>query len=430
MKKKWGLLLCCIFSVILLQPALRSHAQSKLEVHHKVKAPVSRFEVMDSNLQGLLGRLDQLMTRSHMLQKEQVIRVLLADKLSSAEVKHSGPVSVYAVWGKERYSLGSEGTLKASIDKEGTIRLIGISAKGPVVIDPQYQTELTFKGRVYNGVLYLIPSDRGMLVVEHINLEDYLLGVVGHEMSPSWPLEALKAQTVAARTFARMKMRDKGPNYDLCNKPSDQAYHGSGGDIPDRVRQAVEGTVGEVLTYHNNLFHTFYHANCGGHTLNGKVLTGRSSTIRPLQGVVCTTCSHSHNACWESTLPGEVIDNFVRENSALSEPVKSIRIEQTDEEGAGSSIKRAISLRFVTQTGSVVLKCSDLQKAVGAGKLKSCKIGGIAHNAAENSFTFNGCGFGHGVGMCQDGARGMAEQKHSYQDILSHYFPGSELVAM
>lgn len=434
MKKKWGLLLCCVFSTVLLQPAVRSHAQSKVAAD-KTKVAVSRrLELVEStSLKGLSFRLDQLLARSHALRSGEVVRVLLADRLLSADIKHSGPVYVYAVGGHEKYSLSGSGTLQARLDDKGVLHLTGVSAKGPIVVDPQHQTKLTFKGRVYDGVFYLIPSERGILVVEHNNLEEYLLGVVGHEMSPSWPVEALKAQAVAARNFARIKMQHKDANYDLTNRPSDQVYKGSGGEVEKNVRKAVEGTAGEVLMYRNKLFSTFYHANCGGHTVNGKVLMGsHAPNIQPLQGVTCNTCSGTYNAHWTAEISQNDIDIFVHRNSELSDPIVRISIAET-EDGSDQETgytKRVTALRFSAGSGSTVLSCNALQHEVGSNKLKTCKIENIQRNKENDSFVFTGHGFGHGVGMCQDGAKGMAQQGHNYREILAHYFPGAELVSL
>ena len=270
-------------------------------------------------------------------------------------------------------------------------------------------------------------------MVEHNNLEEYLLGVVGHEMSPSWPVEALKAQAVAARNFARIKMQHKDPNYDLTNKPKDQVYKGSGGTVETSVREAVESTAGQVLMYHDKLFSTFYHANCGGHTINGKVLMGsHAPSIQPLQGVSCNTCSGTGNAHWTVEVSQNTIDAFVHKNSELSGSVVRISIAETegdpDEETAYT--KRVTKLRFASDDGSTVLGCGALQHEVGSNRFKTCKIENIRRNEENDSFIFTGHGFGHGVGMCQDGAKGMAQQGHNYREILAHYFPGAELISL
>ena len=293
----------------------------------KVSAP-QRIDLANNapRVQNLFTNLDRISSRSYQLKPDQTVRVLLDEGISSAKIKHTGTVYVYALDGDmRRYKFNQPGVLSAKI-KKGKVHVGWISSAKAVVIDPQDGVSLTFKRRVYNGMLVLIPREGTMRVVEHVNLEDYLLGVVGYEMSPSWPLESLKAQAVAARTFARIKMQDKSAHYDLRNTPADQIYTGVA-DIADSVKQAVSQTHGQVLMYNNKLLPAFFHASCGGHTLNGKVLMGRKAPP-PLRGVSCP--SHA-------------------------------------------------------------------------------KVSG------------------HRVGMCQEGAKVLAQRKHTYRAILNHYFPGAEL---
>ncbi len=382
----------------------------------------------------LLSHLEESQIRSAFLKENQVVRVLLIKDLSSIKLEYSGPIYIYTANDNEKHKIeGGDGTLLVSV-KDGQINAAGITSQERLIIDPKISSYITFnhkklKDNAYNGVLHFILRDGKMMIIEYSNLENYLLGVVGHEMNAAWPLEALKAQAVTARTFARVKMNKKEPNYDLRSTPADQVYKGSGQNVPESILQAVKSTRGEVLTYNGNLFTTFYHANCGGYTVDGQVLTGSHvCTIEPLQGVVCNNCSHTYNSCWSTTISGDAINKFVWEHSKIRGPVSSIKIEQTDTNPKYKSaeVKQVVNLRFITEDDSVILNCDLLQQAMGSKKIKTCKIDKIEKN--NDGFVFSGCGFGHGVGMCQDGAKGMAENNYSYQQILSHYFPGSELV--
>ncbi len=382
-----------------------------------------------------LEHLEESQIRSAFLQKNQVIRVLLIKDVSSIKLKYSGPIYVYAAGSTEKHKIeGGDGTLLVSV-KNGQINAAGITSREALIIDPKISSYIIFnhkklKNNAYNGVIRFTLHNGKMMIIEYSNLENYLLGVVGHEMNDAWPLEALKAQTVSARTFARVKMSKEEPNYDLRSTTSDQVYKGSAQNVPESIQQAVKDTRGQVLTYNNELFITFYHANCGGYTLDGEVLTGSHvSTIEPLQGVVCNNCSHTYNSCWSSTISSESINEFVWEHSKISGSVSSIKIEQTDANPKykAAQVKEAVNLRFISEdNNSVILSCGLLQKTVGCKKIKTCKIDKIEKN--DDGFIFSGCGFGHGVGMCQDGAKGMAENNYSYQQILNYYFPGSELV--
>ena len=184
--------------------------------------------------------------------------------------------------------------------------------------------------------------------------------------------------------------------------------------------------------YDNQLLQTFYHANCGGYTSDGEILTGRQAP-QPLKGVSCNACTYTDNACWQATVPNKTIDNFVHKNSKIKEPIIAIKVEQrksAPKQTPKSAVKTVADLRFVGTHHSVVLSCSLFRKEVGASQLKTCKIDKIAKNSSDKSFTFSGCGLGHGVGMCQEGAKGLAQKQYSYRNILKHYFPGSNLVVL
>ena len=351
----------------------------------------------------------------------QTVRVQLADNLKSAQVKTSGKVYIYAAGSSKKYKVTKPDILNVSLISKGKLHLGALTTKGPIVVAPAPGTRLTFQKNTYTGKLYLIPSANTLSVVEHTDLEDYLLGVLPYEMSYSWPLEALKAQAVAARTYTKMQLKDSKADFDLYNDVRSQMYKGSG-TVYDSVRNAVEKTRGQVLTYKGNLFNTYYHANCGGGTDDAKIWTGsKEPTIKPLQGTSCKTDSHSKSYSWKATVPGKSIDSFVNKNG-LSGSVKKIKIAER------THTKRAVTLQFTTPRGNKTLSCAKFRLAVGASLLKSCKITSVTKSGS--GFVFEGHGYGHGIGMCQDGAKGMAEDGKNYKRILANYFPSSDLTTL
>lgn len=139
--------------------------------------------------------------------------------------------------------------------------------RGPAIPDTDF---LWCKGYRYRGEIEVYRDGKGLTAVNVVPLEEYLYGVVGIEMSPSWPLEALKAQAVVARTYALGKLSGiagPGRGYDLLDTPAHQAYRGIGVEHPNS-NAAVDATRGQVLTYQGGLAKTFYHAASGGHTEN------------------------------------------------------------------------------------------------------------------------------------------------------------------
>ncbi len=396
-------------------------------------------QVSVSGLSFAMGRklkLNEAFFRSHALKPDQVVRIHLANR-KTVEVETSGIVYVYVKGSNKKIAVEGASTLTATL-KNGEIQLLGIQSTDPVLIDPHLNTTLTFDGNIYTGVLYLIPRKDGtIMVLEYNNLEDYLFGVVGFEMSPSWPIEALKAQAVVARTYARFKMAKKEPNFDLDDTPSDQIYKGSASKIYKAIwgrliRRVVQETKGQVLMYNGKLLEVFYSANCGGYTENGQLLIGEYRQCpEPLRGVACDTCAGTGNSCWKASIPGSTITSFVQKHSDLSGPVINIKIDQREKavQCPSDRVKRVVTLQFETANGVAILDCESFKRAVGWATLKSCKIEKI-EKAADNTFVFSGCGFGHGVGMCQDGAKGMAKQKKTYKEILKFYFPYSKIEEM
>ncbi len=351
----------------------------------------------------------------------QTVRVQLADNLKSIQIQTSGKVYLYPANGGKKYKVSQPQTLTASLVSKGTLRVGALTSQEPLVIAPAKGVRLTFQNNTYTGKFYLIPSGNTLSVVEYTDLEDFLLGVLPYEMSYTWPLEALKAQAVAARTYTRMQLKDKSAGFDLYNDTRSQMYKGSG-KVYDSVREAVNSTRGQVLTYKGELFNTYYHANCGGGTDDAKIWTGSSSeTIKPLKGASCKTDTHSKSYTWKASIPAKSINGFASKNG-LSGAVKKIKIAQR------TGTKRAVTLQFTTAKGSKNLSCAKFRLAVGAGLLKSCKITSISKNSA--GFTFAGHGYGHGIGMCQDGAKGMAENGKNYKQILINYFPSATLTTL
>ncbi len=348
------------------------------------------------------------------------LRVLLADGLKKAQVQNSGLVYIYEEGGK-KYKVSAAETLNISLNGK-TLSLGALKTQKPLIIEPTKGVKLTFQKNTYTGKFYIVIKDNTFRLVEHTDIEDYLLGVLPYEMSYSWPVEALKAQAVSARTYTLMQLKNKKrTDFDLYNDTRDQMYKGSG-KVYDSVREAVQGTQGQVLTYKGNPFHTYYHANCGGGTDDAKIWTGaKGPTIKPLQGHSCAYDKHSKSYTWANTVPQKSINKFVNKNG-LQGSVSKIKVADK------SASKRAITLEFTTNKGKKELSCAKFRLAVGASLLKSCKLTDIKKN--NRGFAFNGHGYGHGIGMCQDGAKGMALAGKNYKQILSNYFPSAELTEL
>ena len=335
------------------------------------------------------------------------VRVLLHQPHEELTIKVSGPFSFTDLADNKKYKSPKSGSFK--IVKSANNLQIGSlrTPKGAMIGLNNNSDYFDIGGVHYHGPLLATFSTAGELnIIEKIDLEEYLLGVLPYEMSHSWPLEALKAQAVAARTFTLKTMQDtRNKDFDLYSDVRSQMYKGTVKTY-DSIKKAVGATKGEVLKYKGEMFHTYYHANCGGHT-NG-------DGIKPLSGAKCGYCKDSASYTWAKTLPKESVNNYLKKNNIKGE-IKKIEVGKTLTGG------RASTLILTTTKEKKEVSCPAFRLAVGPTVLKSCYI------TKADGLKLQGRGYGHGKGMCQDGAKGMALDGKYYKDILAHYYPDAKI---
>lgn len=266
-------------------------------------------------------------------------------------------------------------------------------------------------GRLYLGRV-TVQNDRGRLtVINRLPLETYLLGIVGSEMSPLWPGEALKAQAVAARTYAmqrRMRRRAANKRYDLESTVLSQVYKGADRIAPS-VIEAVRQTRGEVVSFKHQLAETLFHSTCGGQTVSAQAAFGGS--IAYLNPRTCEWCRPSSRWRWKASMPLSVLSKKLQAAKLVRGNVD--RIERR--EGATQVAVRA--------GGKVVhLSAASIRQVVGYTNLYSSRF---SAETKGSNVHFEGRGFGHGVGMCQWGARGLSTEGRNYREILGHYYKGA-----
>ena len=272
-------------------------------------------------------------------------------------------------------------------------------------------------GNLYKGDILVKAAPEGRLdIIEYLTVEEYLYGVLPDEMSPDWPLEALKAQAVASRTYA-LKFINPAHDYDVTNGVEMQVYKGTN-KINSRIIEAVNSTRGEVLKYKGKLVTAFFHACCGGHTASVNSAWGED-VIKPLRGVTDPFCKSSSHYNWEMYIPVPDLLKFIQAQGSTALRIKAVKVYQKDRSD------RALSLKFLTDSGSDVVKTGDARKRFGSYEFRSTLITRIT--AVKGGYEFAGHGWGHGVGMCQDGAKSMALKGRSYKKILHFYYPGASI---
>lgn len=288
------------------------------------------------------------------------------------------------------------------VDGRSVQRLL-ISAPVPIAVN----------GKRYRGLLEIYSEDKGLIVVNELPLEDYLVGLINCEISSQWPMEAVKAQAVVARTYAvyQKEMRAGSP-YHLESTVMDQVYEGS--DIEDgRAARGVRETAGEVVTYNGKVIQSFFHSNCGGRTESADQVWG--SSVPYLQGVECRYCGEAPSARWETTLPLKKIDQLLRNAGLLTGSLKELRAGSRNRSG------RLMSVTAVTSRGNQEIPAVKLRKFIGYTVIKSTNF---EIKMSSDDITFTGAGYGHGVGLCQWGAKNRSVDGFTYREIIQYYYPG------
>ncbi|MBQ2891132.1 MAG: SpoIID/LytB domain-containing protein [Clostridia bacterium] len=320
----------------------------------------------------------------------------------------------------------------------------------------------------YRGGFDFKSVSNGITAVNVVELDDYLYGVISREMSPSWPKEALKAQAVCARNFALSKLgRHKDSGFDLCNTVCCQAY--SGVDYEAAGSYApVDETSKEVLLYEDELVQAVYSSSMGECTEDVKNVWGSKVPYLVSVSNEYEDTANVNNGIWENTLSKaratEIMNSkgynigTVTDITALeySEAGRVLRLEVKGTKGSEIFTKERCRTIFAEATLSQMYTISGGGKVsypvvytLGAKGKQSVSLDKVYVLGAEgetsfyavsdkttqklegatmgDDFIFSGQGWGHGVGMSQYGAKGMAEAGFTYDEILTHYYDGTHL---
>jgi stage II sporulation protein D len=445
-----------VFSDNLSQLSVAGHKEVFLRTLNRLRISISQanfFEFVPALLLLLLSAFyagckpRQLVRPTPQMDIESQfwLRVLLLDKATDCTIHINSPFSVSTLGPELRIE-----TLLAHFDKlegpskvyvsAGKITLAGQTFNGnEIIICPSSPHIFSLNGDEYRGKLKLILTSDGNSIdaMNIVPLEPYLAGVVGAEMPDYWEPEALKAQAIIARTYCLYNKRRFGSNrkWDVKRTQANQVYRGINAESA-QVWYAVNSTFGQVLTcrHHNgteDIFPTYYSSVCGGHTENSQNVFGDS--YGPLEGVTCPYCRDVAKLSlffwptvkFDKTTVTNRLHRKYPKLRELGEIKKIIPVERSNY----GDIFRITRVKLVGSTGkSEILRGEDLRLTIDptGRKIKStvCQI--IKWD--EDWVFVAGRGWGHGVGMCQYGAQGMARQGKTAEQILSYYFPGSKIL--
>lgn len=331
---------------------------------------------------------------------------------------------------------------------------------------------ISVNGSAYRGGIIIIPdANLNLTVINFLPTEQYLYGVISSEMPSSWNMEAQKAQAVCARNFAYTNMgKHASDGFNVCSTTNCQVYKGVAGETESSV-SAADATAGKLLKYNGNIAETLFFSCSGGHTANVKNVWG--SEIPYLCGVddpYETDEAPLHT--WTATLSNSDIKSVVSSLGANIGEITGLNVT-TDES------QHVYKLEIVGTGGTYTLKNQSTASAFSSYGVKSNKYtvtpyggtstGGIyalssggttqltpqfaisgngtvaavasspeavsssgravlnTQTVGAQGYVFNGGGWGHGVGLSQYGAKGMADSGFTYDKILAHYYPGTYL---
>jgi stage II sporulation protein D len=248
-------------------------------------------------------------------------------------------------------------------------------------------------------------------------IETYLAGVIGHEMSPHWPLEALKAQTVAARSYALSRMenaRDGDKNYDVVPTQADQVFHANKSKNHDML-DIVNQTRGEVLSLHGRIVQAYFSSTCGGRmeTAAGAGLAEKGQLVKCGKD---NFCAISPFRSWQVTSSLTDLEERMHKKGREVNGLKSVKIKKFNKSGYVNSVT------YVDADGRHEMSGHDFRYLLGSMNVKSQLF--TLKTQRDGTVLISGHGFGHGVGLCQYGAKQMALKGYKYKTILAKYYPG------
>lgn len=362
--------------------------------------------------------------------KEQVVRVLIDEKIKIFQMFSLYPIRIDTSSG-EVIDL-NYGKSDVQISATENKWHITVKAHGQITEKKIESDQLKVSAKKINWEKNLIDfpiiiskTKKNLRIVGLMTMNRYLQGVLPHEMPAGWPLEALKVQAVASRTYALWKIKNSSyDNFDLKPSVADQVFKMEKYDelqgVHPQVEKALAATESMFLGMGSTqkVFKAYFHADCGGDTESANAVWGKSHTqTSGVRDVACSQRKSDWRSMWSvKALRDKLMRSFVLPESldltniVVRHQSKSQRVESVDILFSNGFFKR--------------MSGEDLRRTLGYDKIKSTLFS-VQLNGAQVVFT--GRGHGHGVGMCQWGASSMARSGRDFREILKHYYPAARL---
>ncbi|MBI6546081.1 MAG: SpoIID/LytB domain-containing protein [Cyanobacteria bacterium NC_groundwater_1444_Ag_S-0.65um_54_12] len=355
--------------------------------------------------------------------QERPVRIGLIDGVTAFVFSAATTATIIDERGQE---LGTVRTREAWQARRSGKRIIltagdqTLLANGPVRILPAYQSgspPMVYVGkRWYRGILEIRD---GLIAINELPMEDYLYGVVPCEMPHTWPLEALKAQAVAARTYTVAKLGEMAARgYDLKPTTDHQVYGGAARETPES-NLAVDATRGEVVTYNGRPIPAYYCSAAGGYTDGADTVWGGDPV--PYLQAVPDFDQAAPSYLWQHTISAVALRSDLERHGISIGDLTAIEPLLRGYSG------RVRTLAIRGSQGDKVLSGERFRYITGLKSSLFNVAPELDEHGRTTGFTFAGRGHGHGVGLSQWGSRGLGQMGYSYVQILSHYYPHSQL---
>lgn len=394
------------------------------------------FSSCSATIRSSTGSIPDKTNSNTQTKLRQNIRVLIDEETKEFSFRLDVDTEIYI--GDEKKGIISEGEKVTVSSIKGSVTLISQSSSisaTTLKIRPSKKSEfINFHKKSYRGELWFVAQGSKTFVVNYLDLEDYLLGVVPLEigLKNNYYFEALKCAAVAGRTFALNRIVEKRSIYDVTDGVKDQAYGGL--DVETGIdSRAVRETEGLILTYQQKPAMVFYHANCGGYTEDIANVFGPVN-LPYLKGVPDGDppyCEKSPSYRWtESYAPFEIIKYLFDAQLIKSKNLVLEGLEIKERHPSGRA-KNLIVL--IKDQKPLVIPGSKIRDIIKSKKdntiLRSSNftIDLVQKDGVLNKVILTGKGNGHGVGMCQWGALNLSRAEVPYTTILAHFFPGTEI---
>lgn len=325
-----------------------------------------------------------------------------------------------------KYTKGSV----ATISQQDRTVFVGKTGKitTTLVVAVKNDAPVSVNGQKYRGALIIQPHKTGLTVINRLPIEQYLYGVIPKEMPSTWSIEALKAQAIAARTYAlyyKQQGKYRSQGFDVTNTTDSQVYGGLSAEMANS-NNAVDATKGQILTYINDdPICAVFHSASGGYTENSEDVWG--TTIPYLRAVD----DSGEVSPYENWIKNVKISDFTRiidNNYSDIGTIKQINIVDDSQKTVKAvqivgSNKKSVEVTSTQMRNMLGLNSSNFQLNVIDDKQKvnnSAKQ--IIDKPDDETLNIVGSGLGHRLGMSQWGAKSLAEQGKNYQQILNHYY--------